>query len=113
MTAIFIASGTPNLTTLPAGLSDHLWHFIAYAALGAMLIRAVSGAAWAAVSVSRAWVAWLLAVGYGLTDEFHQSFVPGRFPAADDWAADALGAGVAILVVLIAAIGRRLEDRKV
>jgi VanZ family protein len=26
------------------------------------------------------WLAWLLAVLYALTDEFHQSFVPGRNP---------------------------------
>ena len=27
---------------------------------------------------NKGWLAWLLAVLYALTDEFHQSFVPGR-----------------------------------
>ena len=27
---------------------------------------------------NKRWLAWLLAVLYALTDEFHQSFVPGR-----------------------------------
>lgn len=113
MTAIFVASGTPNLTALPGGLSDHLWHFMAYAALGGLAFRAFARSSWSGVSAGRACLAWLLAAGYGLTDEFHQSFVPGRFPAVDDWIADAFGAGVAILVILVAAIGRALEDRKV
>lgn len=29
-------------------------------------------------------VAWLLALSYALTDEFHQTFVPGRYPAIWD-----------------------------
>jgi len=29
----------------------------------------------------RRWFAWLLAFLYAITDEFHQSFVPGRFPS--------------------------------
>ncbi len=32
----------------------------------------------------RRWVAWLLAVLYSATDEFHQSFVPGRHASAVD-----------------------------
>ena len=27
------------------------------------------------------WLSWFLAVLYAMTDEFHQSFVPGRHPA--------------------------------
>ena len=30
------------------------------------------------------WIAWFLAVLYALTDEFHQSFVPGRHPSMWD-----------------------------
>ena len=32
----------------------------------------------------RRWLAWILAVLYACTDEFHQSFVPGRHPAILD-----------------------------
>lgn len=32
----------------------------------------------------RYWLAWLLAVLYSATDEFHQSFVPGRHAATTD-----------------------------
>jgi VanZ family protein len=30
------------------------------------------------------WVAWLMALAYSATDEFHQSFVPGRHPSVTD-----------------------------
>jgi len=32
----------------------------------------------------RHWLAWLLAILYAITDEFHQSFVPGRHPSVWD-----------------------------
>lgn len=42
-------------------------------------------------------LAWLLAVVYALTDELHQSFVPGRHPAlVDVLFFDALGALLAL-----------------
>ena len=45
----------------------------------------------------RFWLAWLLAVLYALTDEFHQSFVPGRTPSLFDVLFfDALGALIAL-----------------
>ncbi len=45
----------------------------------------------------RSWLAWLLTVLYALTDEFHQSFVPGRHPSLFDvFFFDALGALIAL-----------------
>ena len=35
---------------------------------------------------------------YGATDEWHQSFVPGRETELGDWVADATGAAVALLL---------------
>jgi VanZ family protein len=48
----------------------------------------------------RIWLAWLMAVLYALTDEFHQSFVPGRHPSLfDALFFDALGALIALVLV--------------
>ena len=52
----------------------------------------------------RLWVAWLLAVLYALTDEYHQSLVPGRHPRLFDVLVyDNLGAlislGLAVLLL--------------
>ncbi len=33
---------------------------------------------------NRSWLAWLMAVLYAATDEFHQAFVPGRHPSPVD-----------------------------
>jgi VanZ family protein len=45
------------------------------------------------------WLALLLAVLYALTDEFHQSFVPGRHPSwLDVLGFDGGGAALALLV---------------
>lgn len=97
MAIIFVLSGIPNLGPLPAGLSDKTGHSIGYAILGAAALRAFAGARRAGVTWTTALWAWLLASAYGATDEIHQIFVPGRTAALDDWAADAIGAGAAVL----------------
>lgn len=37
---------------------------------------------------------------YGISDEWHQSFVPGREASVADWIADTLGAAIANLLLL-------------
>ena len=60
--------------------------------------------------VARAGVkALLMTVGYALTDEFHQSFVPGRGPAVLDVAIDGCGA---LLAWGAAALLARIRGRK-
>jgi VanZ family protein len=45
------------------------------------------------------WLAWLLALLYSATDEFHQSFVPGRRPSiADVLVFDNFGALAALFI---------------
>ena len=91
MAAIWFVSGTPSPPRLPGSVSDVTAHFLAYGALGAAMLRGVSGAEWARVGVGGALLAAALGAAYGVTDEFHQSFVPGRTPELRDVAADALG----------------------
>ena len=49
---------------------------------------------------------------YGVGDEFHQSFVPGRFVSFADIAADAMGA-VAVCVAWFMWRGKGEEDAKI
>lgn len=45
------------------------------------------------------WLAWVLAILYATTDEFHQSFVPGRHPSPIDVLVfDNLGAAIALFL---------------
>jgi VanZ family protein len=85
---------------------DKVLHAGAYALLGALLSSALIG-------VVRPGRALLLAVAlaslYGVTDEWHQSFVPGRTCDALDWTADTVGAlgGAALAIALVASLRRR------
>ena len=81
---------------------DKLYHFIEYAILGTLL-------AWAFVKAKPAVVPskfiWVLAAGlsilYGASDEWHQTFVPGRCATLADWVADVLGSIAGVLAVYL------------
>lgn len=71
---------------------DKLYHFIEYAILGGLLTRAFVKAKPAVVPSQLVWsTAALLSILYGASDEWHQTFVPGRFATLADWVADVLG----------------------
>lgn len=112
MGAIFVLSSQPTLPTLPGGLTNHTGHFVGYAALGALLLRAIARASWRQVTTRAAAWSWLVAVAYGASDELHQRFVPGRMSTLDDWVADAAGAWVAVSLGWLWA-RRRQRTRKV
>lgn len=46
---------------------------------------------------------------YGVSDEWHQSFVPGRTASTLDWLADSLGAASATLILFRFRLKRRNE----
>jgi VanZ family protein len=111
MAAIFALSARSDVPDLPAGLGDHTGHFIGYAILAACALRGFAHARWGGVGFPAAWRAIGLASCYGLTDEFHQSLVPGRTSSIDDWLVDTAGAVTAVLIALrIAAARRRRRD---
>jgi VanZ family protein len=106
MTVIFIASSIPDLGPLPGGASDKSWHATGYAILGVLLLFPLARKRLSGVTWRRALLAILLATLYGLSDELHQAFVPGRSPDVLDVAADAAGAAAAVTVVWLAAVAR-------
>lgn len=97
MLAIFLASSQSD-PRLPDGVSDKTGHGVAYGTLGLLATRAFAGGLPATIGSGVAWRAWVLSVGYGATDEFHQSFTPKRTPDAADLVADALGAAAGVAV---------------
>lgn len=46
------------------------------------------------------WLAVVIACLYGITDEFHQSFTPGREPTLRDVLIDTLGASIFIFAII-------------
>ncbi len=90
---------------IPLAVNDKLAHVAAYALLGALVLRAANGGLGRPASAGAVLFSLLLSAAYGASDEWHQSFVPGRVASAGDVVADALGAFLAIAV--LAAWGRR------
>jgi len=89
---LFVLSSIPDIPS-PLHLGtwdDKLQHFVAYAILGALVLRAT---AMNRELPNGRHLKLTLAVGifYGATDELHQYFVPGRFMEFSDFAADAAG----------------------
>lgn len=89
-------SGSPAVEGFP--LVGWMGHFGGYFLLGALLYRALAGGIfrW---KVSAAWLALLGATAYGVLDEIHQMYVPGRHASAVDVMVDAVGAAAALLAV--------------
>ena len=116
MAAIFVASSIPDLGELPGGVSPDFGHFVGYSLLGGLMARALANARAAGLTNRVAALAWLACAIYAASDEFHQSFVPGRTPDVNDWLVDIAGAVVAIVAAraLAAAIAaRRKQSRAV
>jgi len=63
--------------------------------------------------LNKSFLAGLICVGYAISDEIHQIFVPGRGPQIKDVLIDSGGAAVGIFIWLVASIRRSdLRDRK-
>lgn len=90
---IFWLSASPDARGGVAWLSfpyaDKVAHGVAFGVLAVLIYLA-----W-----RRPWWVVTLASLYGVSDEVHQFFVPGRSADVTDWLADTLGALVAVLVV--------------
>lgn len=99
MAAIFVLSNRPTLPDLPGGLTSYTGHFIGYALLGGLALRGFAGGTWSGVAARSGWMAVAFSSAYGLSDEFHQSFVPGRSPSVSDWIVDTVGAGAAVVLL--------------
>lgn len=80
---------TPGLAENVAAIGGHLG---AYGVLAVLLCWGLGGA-----RIQAMWLGLGIAVLYGVSDEFHQSFVPGRDASLIDIGWDALGAATALV----------------
>ncbi len=98
---IFILS---SQQTLP-GFDESLWDFVfkklahitVYAVLYLLLFRAVQLTINTQKNFRYLTIPLAICLVYAVTDEFHQSLVPGRYPTFRDVGYDMLGASVALL----------------
>lgn len=73
-------------------------HIIEYGILSILLYRAMIN--YEVDKKKAIWISIVLAFLYGITDEFHQSFTPGRQPHLRDVIIDTIGAGVFLFVIV-------------
>jgi VanZ family protein len=91
MALIFLLSGRPD-PPLPSQVSDKQGHLLGYMGLTVVIGRALAGGTASGATLPVAAGAWAIAAVYAASDEWHQSFVPGRSADPADWLADAAGA---------------------
>lgn len=87
---------------------DKVYHFVEYGLLGFLLAHAAPGL----THKRRFWIAFVLGSLYGLSDEFHQSFVPGRDASVWDWIADSTGVWMGAYIYLRSENVLRTRTRK-
>ncbi|MFT4512817.1 MAG: VanZ family protein [Planctomycetota bacterium] len=92
-----VPDGEPHSTA--RSLFHNTMHVVAYACIAASLWVAWSQRPVAAVVAFRSRGSWLLASLYGVVDELHQAYVPGRMCSFADLVSDASGAALAVVVL--------------
>ena len=91
--AIFWQSSFPFIEHVPPlPHFDKILHLTAYGIMAWLFARALTRETPALSPAAVRWAAVVFACLYGLSDEFHQSFVPSRTADVWDLAADAFGA---------------------
>lgn len=85
---IFNASGQSAVAAPDIVSIDKVGHFGVFGLLGVLIARTQPLKRW--------WLGLVLASLYGITDEWRQSFTPGRSVEFADWIADTLGAALAV-----------------
>lgn len=107
MAAIFGVSALPN-PQIGGEMPDYVLHTLEYFLLALLLIRLLLSQS-ASQSQNRNFHRWhraclvggLIAIAYGVSDEFHQYFVPNRHCSLHDVAADTFGVFLAYTAAML------------
>lgn len=101
MSTIWWLSDRQTLPT-PPGLTSEIWSYLGHIGMFGLLGITI----WFALGINtrlldreRTWYAIGITTAYGVLDEFHQSFVPGRDASVLDVLADFVGAALAVLII--------------
>lgn len=97
----------PILAGLPPN-TDKLIHMIEYAGFGMLTYHALGRISWAPEGRWHLVLAIVIGIVYGMSDEFHQAFVPTRDSDVHDVMADAVGSAIGAW-----AVARVMRDRRV
>ena len=100
MGLIFSLSGVPgdSLPLPDVANLDKILHSVIYGVLAVTVLFAFPARKYSVHPWKMSFLVVLFCLLYGVSDEFHQSFVPNRCPSVFDLIADTGGAAVAALV---------------
>src|SRR4030095_11648037 len=96
MAVIFFVSSL-HQPPLPPGVSDKPAHAFGYLGFGVVIARALAGGFPPRITLRQTLIGLALASLYGITDEVHQHFVPGRSADIADWYSDSIGSAISPL----------------
>ena len=99
---IFFLSSLPSSAIPNLGISfgDLIIHFIEYAAFGYFIALAVMQQA-GKITWKNVLIVFFIGSLYGASDEYHQSFVQGRFSEVGDFLADSAGVALGLILFVI------------
>jgi VanZ family protein len=100
-------SQLPSLRGMSPELESIAGHFTVYAVLAILLWVVLPSERWS--DRRRIVLAFVGAVAYGVSDEWHQSFVAGRDPALFDLAVDTVAAACALIALNVVL---RIRERR-
>ena len=106
---LLIFAGSAQTTLTAPGGSDKVAHFIEYSVLGLLWARAAR-ATWVTWTWRAVFISTIVFTGmYGVSDEMHQFYVPGRLSAVSDALADLCGGTLGGIIYLrwVWALGRK------
>jgi len=81
---------------------DYVLHALGYGVLGIAVAWGQTQGLRHQYTLRAAWIGWLLCSVFGISDELHQWFIPGRSTSFSDWLADTVGSGIAIWMTFAA-----------
>jgi VanZ family protein len=98
---IFYMSSGPVSSPFLKRFSDYILHMTEYCGLYLLMFRALHEGWHPRPRRGGYWLAMILTVLYGISDELHQSFVPTRDCSVLDVLSDSVGAVVGILALVV------------
>ena len=103
----FVLSGMSS-PAIPFNLDSNSLHLPEFALFSFLLIRAIHGGRPGRPSISAALGTLVLSGLWGVSDEIHQAFIPGRVPDINDLARDLIGSviGLAAFYLYSVILGR-------
>ncbi len=92
------------------GPIDKVFHLVEFTVLGVLLARALSYSLRRTLSTYSWIIAFAVAVLFGVSDEWHQSFVIGRHSTVSDLIVDIIGSALGVGIVYLRVKRKETQD---